>query len=375
MSKKGENIYRRQDNRWEGRYIKGRSPEGKLVYGYCYGRSYRETREKLSEARAAVQRGEPVPQKSRRQTFGQCCSEWLLLSRSRVKESTYVKYESMLERRIRPLLGSHYIEDMSALRIEAFSDRLLAEGLSTKTVRDYLALIRSVLTYAQSQAGGRLPAIAIVYPKESRKEMRVLSHAEQERLTRFLVHNPDRFKFGVLLALLTGLRIGELCALRWRDICFEDETIRVRSTMQRLHCRQSDGPQTQVRIGPPKSEQSRRVIPMTADMVSLCRRWQEPCGDAFVLTGSPSVFAEPRAMQYRFARYARACGLEGVHFHTLRHTFATRCVEAGFDMKSLSEILGHAGPNITMERYVHSSLQFKRDNMNKLNMTEIWQDI
>ena len=197
--------------------------------------------------------------------------------------------------------------------------------------------------------------------------MRVLSPAEQKRLMKYLFEDMDSCKFGVLLALLTGMRIGEICALRWDDINLKDKTIRVHATMQRLKNIDSvvEG-KTKIIIGSPKSDKSNRIIPMTGQTALLCERMQTKSKADFVLTGTEQ-FMEPRTLQYRLKKYTAACGLEGVHFHTLRHTFATRAVEVGFDVKTLSEILGHSTTTVTLERYVHSSLELKRTNMNKLD--------
>lgn len=177
----------------------------------------------------------------------------------------------------------------------------------------------------------------------------------------------DECKFGVMVALLTGLRIGEICALRWRDISLEEGIIKVSSTMQRLkNLDENQGVKTRVIISEPKSESSARLIPMTRYTEELCSKWKAADEDAFVLTGDPNRYIEPRTLQYKLEHYTQECDLEGVHFHVLRHTFATRCVEVGFEIKSLSEILGHSSPRITLERYVHSSMELKRDNMNKL---------
>lgn len=136
--------------------------------------------------------------------------------------------------------------------------------------------------------------------------------------------------------------------------------------MQRLMDKSNALHNTKVVISSPKSEKSTRMIPMTDAAVALCRRFHASSAEAFVLTGESARFCEPRRLQYRFARMMDRLDLQGVHFHSLRHTFATRCVEVGFEIKSLSEILGHASPKITLERYVHSSFELKRNNMQKL---------
>lgn len=146
----------------------------------------------------------------------------------------------------------------------------------------------------------------------------------------------------------------------------KDKTIKISSTMQRLKdISLNRETKTRIVIGSPKSDTSARIIPINDYAAELCRRMNPKSPAAFVLTGT-SNYMEPRTLQYRMEKYTGDCGLEGVHFHTLRHTFATRCVEVGFEIKSLSEILGHANTTITLDRYVHSSMELKRDNMNKL---------
>ena len=136
--------------------------------------------------------------------------------------------------------------------------------------------------------------------------------------------------------------------------------------MQRLRSTDTDtAERTKILIGAPKSNTSVRTIPLTDNAAELCQKFavRNPC--AYILTGT-SEFMEPRSFQYRIEKYTRECGLDGIHAHTLRHTFATRAVEVGFEIKTLSEILGHANTTITLNRYVHTSLELKRTNMDKL---------
>ena len=191
----------------------------------------------------------------------------------------------------------------------------------------------------------------------------------------YLMEDMDPCKFGILLAMFTGLRIGELCALQWEKISLIDHTIRVNATMQRLRDTNADTTngekmQTRIVINTPKSGTSLRVIPLTEDVVKLCLKMNPENPSAYVLTGTEH-YMEPRALQYRLKKYTRECNLKDVHFHTLRHTFATRAVETGFEIKCLSEILGHATTTITLERYVHASMDLKRNNMEKLFQTQM----
>ncbi len=368
MSKKGENIYKRKDNRWEARYIKGYKPDGSPRFGYCYAKTYREARDKLNSAKADLLKGTASATNTRKR-FAVYCEEWLTLCRSRVKESTYMKYDVIIHNHILPNLGGCLLSALSSVLIEQFSHELLCEEeLSPKTIRCILTVVHSVIGYIRRQDALLLPQnIEIVYPKEAKKEMRVLTREEQQIFTAYLLTDLDDCKFGVLLALLTGLRIGEICALRWGDISLSERTLTVVSTMLRLKDYEANAiRKTKIVMTPPKSNTSARVIPLTEYAAKLCALREKKDPAAFVLTGNKDRYMEPRTLQYRLERYTAECGLEGVHFHALRHTFATRCVEVGFEIKSLSEILGHTNPKFTLERYVHSSMELKRANMDKL---------
>ncbi|MDO5400339.1 MAG: tyrosine-type recombinase/integrase [Eubacteriales bacterium] len=365
---KGENIFKRKDGRWEARYIKGRELSGKIKYGFCYGKTYTQAKEKVTLARAALLSGGPGPSAAGRHRFAFFCDQWLQAGRGRFKEATCVKYQTVLDRHIKPRLGSCYPLAFCDELVAGFTGELLAQALAPKTVKDILVVLRSILNYTAKQFPGTFPRVDIPYPREGKREMRVLTREEQGAFVGFLLADLDECRFGILLALLTGIRIGELCALRWENISLDDNTLKITATMQRLA---DSSPhrtaKTKILIGPPKSGTSARTIPLSDDAAALCRRMQPGSPEAYVLTGT-AAYMEPRALQYRLSRYTASCGLEGVHFHTLRHTFATRCVEVGFEIKSLSEILGHASTTITLERYVHASMELKRDNMNKLTM-------
>ena len=363
MPKRGENIYKRKDSRWEGRYIKGYDGAGKAKYGYVYAHSYHEVKEKLLAARTEPAAARAV---SAHKNVATWCEEWLVLQRSRVKPSTYAKYYTILHNHVCAALGDFLPARLNTVVIEQFSNTMLREeGLSEKTVKDILIVLHAVLDYIRTQ-NGTLPPINIVYPKENHKEMRVLSRKEQQILVAYLQHGDETVHFGILLALYTGLRVGELCALRWGDISLEEGIMTVGRTMQRLQTPWEEDCRTRVVIGEPKSDTSRRRIPLTRQAWQLCREHTVENPEAYVCTGEAERYLEPRCVQYHLEKIARECGLEDLHFHVLRHTFATRCVEVGFEIKSLSEILGHAGTKVTLDRYVHASLELKRANMDKL---------
>ena len=371
MPKKGENIFKRKDGRWEARYVKGYELSGKIKYGFCYGKTYREAKQKVSEIKAALLSDKPIPLTNSRHRFAFFCEEWLRMQKSQVKESTYVKYDSTLRCHILPKLGGCFPLGFSAQVAERFKQELLEEGLSVQSVKNILMVLHAILRYTAKQYPGTFPSVEIRYPREQKKEPRVLSEEEQTRFVSYLTEDMDPCRFGILLALFTGLRIGEICALKWENISLRSNTIRIDSTMQRISDldRAGNG-KTKILIGNPKSETSARTIPMSEQLAGLCGENDPHCPAAFLLTGTVE-FMEPRKLQRRLEKYTKECGLEGVHFHTLRHTFATRCMEVGFELKSLSEILGHAKTSTTLDRYVHSSLDMKRSNMAKLALLSV----
>lgn len=322
----------------------------------------------MTKCKAALVNGKPIPSTNSRHRFSFYCDEWLRMRKPKVKESTYIKYDTALRKHIKPKLGGCFPMGMTTGLIDEFTEELLFEDeLAPKTVHDVLVVLHGILKYTATFFAGGFPAIEINYPKPGKKEMRVLSREEQTRFVSYLLDDMDTCKFGVLLTLFTGVRIGELCALQWGSISMKEKTIRIDATLHRL--RDTDGTgstRTRIVIGTPKSDTSIRTIPMTDYAAALCRKMNPESPAAYVLTGT-EAYMEPRTLQYKLEKYTRDCGLEGVHCHTLRHTFATRAVEVGFEIKSLSEILGHASTTITLDRYVHSSLELKRDNMSKLS--------
>ncbi len=298
-------------------------------------------------------------------TLAEYCRRWLQNAQPRLKASTYAKYSSQIANHIIPILGAYRAATLTNAELSVFSDYLRdTEGLSAKTQKDILVLLSSILKYAGKQEP-RYLLLHPEFPKVVRREMRVLSRAEQKRLILYLTTEMDSVKFGVLLALLTGMRIGEVCALKWEDISVRDEKIRISSTLQRIQQSESGDKRTQVVITAPKSAKSVRSIPMSPLALGLCLEMECPNPKAYILTGT-TEYMESRVLQYRLRKYTAECNLEGVHFHTLRHTFATRCMEVGVETKVLSDILGHSSISITLDRYVHASFDIKRENIQKL---------
>lgn len=196
--------------------------------------------------------------------FSALCDAWLLRKRDEIRESSYIKYRAILERHIKPRLGSRRLGGICTASVDAFTRELLeTDGLSVKAVHDILSVLHSVLKDTEARRPTDALALQIRYPKGKRREMRVLTIEEQKRLVAYLLHPTDSCKFGLLLALYTGLRIGELCALRWSCIDLREQTIRIAATMQRLG---GTGEGTRIVIGAPKSDSSLRTIPLPAQI-------------------------------------------------------------------------------------------------------------
>lgn len=361
MSRTGDNIFKRKDGRWEGRYIKYHE-NGKAKYGYVYAKTYKETKSKLLSA--ITNNSEQSASKT--YTYKYWLEYWLNLSRTRVKESTYVKYKNMIQNHIEPDLGNQSLTEISTLMIEAFITKKL-NVLSPKSVSELLTIVKDSIRLATAE-GDKCPCqLERLIIKYHSKEMRVLTNDEEKQLIRFLVHDIDRYKLGVLLCLFTGIRIGELCALQGKDISVLEKKITITKTMQRLQYTEINAiPKTHITITEPKSEKSKRIIPLPDNLIPFLHKFPV-LDDEFFLSGRIDHYVEPRVMQDRFKKYLKSININDAGFHCLRHTFATRSIEVGFDIKTLSEILGHSSVKTTMDRYVHTSSENKRANMNKLN--------
>ncbi len=372
MPRKGENIYKRKDGRWEGRYVKSRTFTGKIVYGYVYAKTYREVKGKLRDKSISCVSPQCSLALKDPNLFSSVALDWFENVKSQTKESTTNKYHNMLSSYILPAYGEKTLDSITYDFIESHCNFLLSSGgkketgLSTKTVTDVLSVIRNILKFA-AKKGMYVPCDgSAIQIKQYVTPMRVLSKTEQEQLCKYLLEEPESYNIGILVCLFTGLRVGEMCALRWEDVSFSDQTIYVHQTLQRIQNKSGNETKTKIVITTPKSSCSIRTIPITDELSSILAAYKKD-NTGFVLTNSDTKFVEPRTMQNKFKTVLRLNGIEKANFHALRHTFATRCVEVGFDVKSLSEILGHATVNITMNRYVHPTLELKKENMKKLS--------
>lgn len=370
MPKRGDNIRKRKDGRWEGRYKKGRAQDGILIYGSVYGKTYREVKEKLS---TLVQ--EPtkviIPQR-REKTFGEVLNLWMVNNQIRLKGGTVNKYQNIIDSHIMPELGLLRISEIDATRINCFLDKKLSNGkldgsggLSPSYVRSIMLVINATLKYAVNEQFCVPLKSAVCKPAVPKTELAILSQNEQRKLETFLLSNFSLLSAGVFIALHTGMRIGEICGLSWDDVDFTKGIIKVRHTVARIKNDTDKETKSKLILDTPKTNASVREIPISTVLSPVLIRLKSISSKGFVISGT-NEFTKPRTFEYHYHRILDKCGIASINFHALRHTFATRCVEVGVDIKSLSEILGHADVGITLNTYVHSSLEMKRMQLEKL---------
>ena len=327
MSKKGENIYKRKDGRWEGRYIKSRTESGKIIYGYVYARSYREAKEK-QKAKIASYTSQ-ITNKNEH-VFSYIASEWFESIKLHTKTSTQNKYHNMLTYYILPEYGNQPLNTITYEFKEAHCKFLLesegkkGNGLSTKTVSDVLAIIRNISKFAIRKGIYVANDANAVQIRQDIKPMRVLNKAEQRQLCEYILKRPEACSIGILVCMFTGLRIGEICALRWEDISFSDQSIYIHHTLQRIQMHRGHGAKTEVIVTTPKSSCSIRKIPLPDEILEILVL-NKKASSGYVLTNDEYKFIEPRTMQNKFKKILKAAGIENANFHALRHTFATRC--------------------------------------------------
>jgi len=366
MPKKGENIRKRKDGLWEGRYPCGVDEAGRTKYASVYAKSYAEVREKLLVAKRQPEQQDPPDERRYRDVL----VEWLDLQTLTVKYSTYVKFRYLINGHIMPMMGELALKQVNTTRITRFMQEKAERGrldgsggLSSSTMQALLLVLKSSLEYAVRERYMSPMTLTLKCPEVKREPAKALTVKEQSLLEHSLHSELDTSKLGILLCLYTGLRIGEVCALHWFDVDLANELIHVRQTVQRL---QEKAPsvekKTTLICDLPKSECSLRSIPIPPCLFEMLRSFRgKP--ENYVLTDQPDKLMEPRTYQYRFKRYIADAGISDVNFHVLRHTFGTRFIELGGDPKTLSELLGHASVEITLNKYVHPSLEIKRQQM------------
>ena len=356
MARRGENIRKRSDGRWEGRYL--RKVDGQKRYASVYAKTYSEVKKKLQDAKVAEN------EKSLAQAFPQASLSvhelsglWLEEVQRLRKYSTYRKYMDIYENYIQQALGALKVTELCSERVS----QILPREMSSSTQRSIYCVLNQMLRYGNLYLGMPYVKLQSCVTAFKVEPIVVLNEAEQKRLLNTLYNQMDRNKLGILICLSTGLRLGEICALKWQDIDFENSTLSVRRTVQRIRT-EGEEKKTILLESTPKTASSKREIPLSEHLLGLLKQFQEDTD--YILKGDAPM--DPRTYQYRFQALLREAQIDSTNFHILRHTFATNCINSGADVKSVSEILGHSNVNITLNRYVHPAMDVKRNYMNSL---------
>ncbi|MBL1229754.1 site-specific integrase [Enterococcus sp. BWB1-3] len=365
MSRKGENIYKRKDGRWEGRYKKSRNKENRLIYGYIYGKRYSEVKEKLIKYQSEFI-------DSNKTIYSGTTSEWFTywlhkVVKNRVKPSTWSSYESKIRNHIIPFLGRKKLNQLERTDVMALIEFLLSQGYSINMVKTILTILKNSLNYAAVNGHlNKYPYKNIVLPSIKRKGIRSLSVEEQKALEEAAFRNT--YYSAVIISLATGMRIGEISGLRWEDIDFTREIISVNRTLQRIPDPDNQNT-TMIIMGEPKTKSSLRKIPLAVNLKNYLVKLKKSSYSEYVVSCSEG-FTEPRVINYHFKKLLKYTGIRNINFHCLRHTFATRCVENGADIASLSKILGHTSIKLTLDTYTDSFWEKRKEAMNLIDLEQ-----
>ena len=356
---KSRNIYKRQDGRFEGRIYNKKNPNGKRSYKSFLGKTWEQVQELMSAFL-----GECVEESDCLRLFSDVFLEWLGIHKHNIKESTLSNYRTKANKHILPFFGDKKVTEIEVKDFYAFVELKQKEGLSHRYIEDIVRLTGSAFKYIVRTYHISNPMDGFKFTSKKAPEIKLLDESEKKLLQKYISENHNRTTMGIALTTSTGLRIGELCGLQWADIDLDKRILTVRKTVQRIQCQNGDK-KTKIIITDPKTESSKRTIPLNRSMVDFLKEFKEN-DEEFVMTGTNKPL-EPRTMQYRFVKILKLLNLPLIHFHALRHMFATSCIKLNFDVKTVSELLGHSKVEITLNRYVHSSFEQKREYMERLD--------
>ena len=353
--RKGENIYKRKDGRWEGRYKKGYKANGQIKYGYIYGKAFQEVRIKLYSLKAHYH--------THREIYGDACipleewgKEWLQEIQNEIKPSTYSSYRYKLAKYVFPFIGHHYLNELTPDIGKKLVTKWSEKGLHLSTMKVILRITGKCLNAAKENKKLKdNPFSELKLPKSRKPIIRALTKKEQLNLEKTALKEKTGKGLPTYLALYTGLRIGEISALRWSDIDFERNLIQVNQTYQRIALKLKDQ-KTQLIIGSTKTDSGIRSVPLSKSLRKELMKYRRKSKGIFVFSTNNHPM-EPRLLTYHFHRIRKKCGLEDIHFHQLRHTFATRCLEVQGDILSVSALLGHASTKLTLDTYADSMME------------------
>ncbi|MBQ7423168.1 MAG: site-specific integrase [Prevotella sp.] len=301
----------------------------------------------------------------KKKTIGEVAALWKKDKQQYVKQSTIAAYALILENHILPVFGNKV--QLTETDVQAFALKKLQDGLSQKTVKDVLIVLKMIQKFGAKN--GDLPFVewSVKFPTEQTKqELEVLSINNQKRIMQYAIDNFTFRNLGIYICLSTGIRIGEVCALKWGDINIATETISINRTIERIYVIDGEKRHTEVVIGTPKTKNSLREIPMSKELLKIVRPLKKVMNDEYFILTNEAKPTEPRTYRNYYKQLLKQLGIPDLKFHGLRHSFATRCIESQCDYKTVSVILGHANISTTLNLYVHPNMEQKKKCINQM---------
>lgn len=301
----------------------------------------------------------------RNKTIREIAEAWKEYKRPYVKQSTMAAYVLILENHVLPEFGDN--DSLHEHDVQAFVLKKIEHGLSAKSVKDILIVLKMVMKFGVKNEWMNHYEWDIKFPVNSQpKELEVLSVANHKKILDYVQHNFTFMSLGIYISLSTGLRIGEICALKWSDINVADGKITVQRTIERIYMVEGEKKHTQLVINTPKTVNSCREIPISKELLAMVKPMKKVVNaDFYVLTNEDKP-TEPRTYRNYYNRLMEKLDIPKLKYHGLRHSFATRCIEAGCDYKTVSVLLGHSNISTTLNLYVHPNMEQKKRCINKM---------
>ena len=301
----------------------------------------------------------------KKKTIGEVAALWKKDKQQYVKQSTIAAYALILENHILPVFGDKV--QLTETDVQAFALKKLQDGLSQKTVKDVLIVLKMIQKFGAKNGDLSFVEWSVKFPTEQTKqELEVLSINNQKRIMQYAIDNFTFRNLGIYICLSTGIRIGEVCALKWGDINIATETISINRTIERIYMIDGEKRHTEVVIGTPKTKNSLREIPMSKELLKIIRPLKKVMNDDYFILTNEAKPTEPRTYRNYYKQLLKQLGIPDLKFHGLRHSFATRCIESQCDYKTVSVILGHANISTTLNLYVHPNMEQKKKCINKM---------
>ena len=300
-----------------------------------------------------------------KKTIRDIAEAWKEYKRPYVKQSTMAAYVLILENHVLPEFGDN--DSLHEHEVQAFVLKKIEHGLSVKSVKDILIVLKMVMKFGVKKEWMTHYEWDIKFPANNQpKELEVLSVANHRKILDYVQHNFTFMSLGIYISLSTGLRIGEICALKWSDINVTDGTITVQRTIERIYVVEGEKKHTQLVINTPKTVNSCREIPMSKELLAMVKPMKKVVnGNFYVLTNEDKP-TEPRTYRNYYNKLMEKLNIPKLKYHGLRHSFATRCIEAGCDYKTVSVLLGHSNISTTLNLYVHPNMDQKKRCINKM---------